>query len=228
MPGVNVDAVLFDMDGVLVDSEVVSGQVWVQTLTEHGLPLGETEFMAQAMGSSVPNLYAALEREYNWIRPQAFEAVLEQRLTQAFSVVQEVPGAALTLKALSAAGLPFAVGSNSTRHRLHLKLKSAGLAELLGQHVYDPLDVDGRGKPLPDLYRHAARQLGADIGRCLVVEDSLPGLQAGLSAGAASWGFVGGGHGADGPALLAAGAERVVASHAELRQLLGLNRRAQP
>ena len=216
------DAVLFDMDGVLVDSEIVSGRVWTQTLAEHGLSFTEAEFMAQAVGSSVPNLYAGLERDHGWKRPDTFEPALEARLTDAFSVVAEVPGAAQTLRALAAAGVPFAVGSNSTRDRLHLKLKAAGLAELVGIHAYDPSNVGGRGKPLPDLYVFAAQQLGAKVERCLVVEDSLPGLAAGLSAGAAAWGFTGGGHDANGEALKEAGAERVVASHAELREALGI------
>ena len=216
------DAVLFDMDGVLVDSEMVSGQVWTQTLAEHGLSFTEPEFMARAVGSSVPNLYAGLERDHGWVRPEAFEPALEARLTDAFSVVGEVPGAAQTLRALAAAGVPFAVGSNSTRDRLHLKLKAAGLADLIGAHAYDPLHVGGLGKPLPDLYLFAAQQLGAEIERCLVVEDSLPGLAAGLSAGAAAWGFTGGGHQADGRALKEAGAGRVVGSHTELRELLGI------
>ena len=222
VPRPNVEALLFDMDGVLVDSELISGRVWVQTLAEHGLKVRQAEFMARAVGSSVPNLYARLERDHGWIRPLEFEPALERRLSEAFLQAQEVPGAALTLKALQAAGIPFAVGSNSTRQRLHLKLRAAGLSELIGQHAYDPLHVGGRGKPLPDLYRYAADQLGVAIERCLVIEDSLPGLQAGLSAGATSWGFLGGGHGADGAALLSAGAGRNVASHAELRQVLGL------
>lgn len=216
------DAVLFDMDGVLVDSEVVSIGAWRQTLAEHGLTFSEREFMARAVGSSVPNLYAGLERDHGWTRPDSFEDTLETRLTGVFAVVEEVPGAALTLQALQAAGLPFAVASNSVRDRLHLKLGAAGLAELVGAHAYDPAHVGGRGKPKPDLYRYAAEQLGADIQRCLVVEDSLPGLSAGLAAGAAAWAFTGGSHGVDGERLVEAGAGRAVGSHAELRELLSL------
>ncbi len=216
------DAVLFDMDGVLVDSEVVSGRAWVQTLAEHGLPLGEAEFMARAVGSSVTNLYASFERDHGWGRTPAFEEALAGRLAEAFAVVEEVPGAAMTLRAFKAAGVPFAVASNSQRLKLQAKLKAAGLTPLIGAHAYDPAHVGGLSKPLPDLYLYAARQLGADITRCLVLEDSLPGLAAGLSAGATAWGFTGGGHQVDVDALLNAGAERVVASHAELRDVLGI------
>lgn len=216
------DAVLFDMDGVLVDSEVVSGQIWVQTLNEHGLTLDHADYMARAVGSTVPNLYAGLARDHGWAPAPEFEQHLAERLAEAFAAVQEVPGAARTLQALQAAGVPFAVASNSLREKLGPKLRAAGLAELVGTHAYDPAHVGGRGKPLPDLYRFAARQLGAPVERCLVVEDSLPGLAAGLSAGATGWGFTGGGHNADGGALREAGAGRVVSSHAELREKLGI------
>jgi len=216
------DAVLFDMDGVLVDSEVVAGQVWVQTLGEHGLKLDHADYMARAVGSTVPNLYAGLARDHGWAPAPEFEQHLADRLAEAFAAVQEVPGAAQTLQALKSAGVAFAVASNSLREKLGPKLRAAGLTELVGAHAYDPAHVGGRGKPLPDLYRFAAQQLGADIKRCLVVEDSLPGLAAGLSAGATAWGFTGGGHNADGGALREAGAGRVIGSHAELRDALGI------
>lgn len=216
------EAVLFDMDGVLVDSEVVSGKVWVQTLSEHGLILEHGEYMKRAVGSTLPHLYAGFERDHAWRRTPEFEDALTQRLADAFAVVTEVGGASLTLQALKAAGIPFAVASNSLREKLQLKLKATGLDALLGQHAYDPACVGGRGKPLPDLYCYAAEQLGVEVSRCVVIEDSLPGLAAGLSAGATSWGFAGGSHHVDAQALIDAGAERVITSHAELREVLGL------
>ncbi|UWX62705.1 HAD family hydrolase [Deinococcus rubellus] len=216
------DAVLFDMDGVLVDSEVVAGRVWLQTLGEHGLTLDHADYMTRAVGSTVPNLYAGLARDHGWTPAPEFEQQLAERLAEAFAAVQEVPGAAQTLQALKAVGVPFAVASNSLREKLRPKLKAAGLDKLIGAHAYDPAHVGGRGKPLPDLYLFAAQQLGAKVERCLVVEDSLPGLAAGLSAGATGWGFIGGGHNADGVALEEAGAERVIVSHAELREMLGI------
>ncbi|WP_293914405.1 HAD family phosphatase [Deinococcus sp.] len=222
LPSMTFEAILFDMDGVLVDSEVLTGEIWRSALHEHGLTLDAPSYMAMAVGLTVPGLYTALEREHGWQRPAPFEAHLNRRLGEAFASVQEVPGAALLLGALQTAHLPFAVASNSERERLHLKLGAAGLSGLVGEHAYDPTCVGLRGKPLPDLYLYAARQLGADIRQCLVVEDSLTGLAAGLSAGATVWAFTGGAHGVDGAALVAAGAERALASHAELRRLLNL------
>ncbi|MGI8747777.1 MAG: HAD family hydrolase, partial [Deinococcus sp.] len=125
--------------------------------------------------------------------------------------------------ALEAAGTPFAAASNSRRDRLDRKLRAAGLDGQVRLSL-DPGQVGGRGKPLPDLYLRAAEELGCDIRACLVIEDSATGVQAGVAAGARVWGLTAGGHAGPGLAaqLLDAGAERVLAHHAEVRAALGL------
>lgn len=216
-------AVLFDLDGVLVDSELLANRVWVTLLAEHGLNISHADFLARSVGLSLKNLYLELEKEFGWKRPEGFEAQSDAALNASFEKVPEVPGAAQTLAALTAAGLPFAVASNSRRDRLDLKLKAAGL-DRAAQYSFDPAQVGGRGKPLPDLYQFAAAQLGADISRCLVVEDSVTGVQAGVAAGATVWGLLAGEHVHDGlgELLQAAGAAKLVHSHAELVAALGL------
>ena len=218
------DAVLFDLDGVLVDSELLGNTVWVELLAEHGLRLDRATFMARAVGGTHRALFDWLHAEHGWTPPEGFLPELNARLAQAFTATPTIEGAADTLRALRAAGIPCAVASNSQRERLHLKLQAAGLSELVGEHAYHPADVGGRGKPLPDLYLHAAAALGVSPRRALVVEDSVTGLTAGLAAGATAWGLLAGGHihpdGAQ--ALREAGAVRVLASHAELREALGL------
>ena len=216
-------AVLFDLDGVLVDSELLANRVWVKLLAQHGLNISHADFLARSVGLSLKNLYLVLEGEFGWKRPEGFEALSDAALNASFEKVPEVPGAAQTLAALTAAGLPFAVASNSRRDRLDLKLKAAGL-DRAAQYSFDPAQVGGRGKPLPDLYQFAATQLGADIGRCLVVEDSVTGVQAGAAAGATVWGLLAGEHVHDGlgELLQAAGAAKLVHSHAELVAALGL------
>ncbi|WP_425147487.1 HAD family hydrolase [Deinococcus sp.] len=217
-------AVLFDLDGVLVDSEVLANRVWVAQLAEHGLHLSHAEFLARSVGRTYPVLYAELERDYGWQPPDGFDALNDAALALAFEGVPEIEGAGETLRALRAAGVPYAAASNSRRDRLDLKLRVAGLSELLGDHSYDPAQVGGRGKPLPDLYRHAAQALGADVRASLVIEDSLTGVAAGVAAGAAVWGLLAGGHVHDALAaeLTAAGASRIIGSHADLRAALGL------
>lgn len=217
-------AVLFDLDGVLVDSEALASAVWVELLAEHGLTLDRAVFMARAVGSTHAALFDWLQEEHGWRQPAGFLPALDARLAAAFHATPAIEGAVRTLRALSAAGLPFAVASNSLRSRLHLKLEAAGLAALVGEHAYDPAHVGGRGKPLPDLYAHAAAQLGVSPGRCLVIEDSTVGVTAGVAAGATVWGLLAGGHvHPDGAAALReAGATRVLRDHAELQAALGL------
>lgn len=218
-------AVLFDLDGVLVDSELLGNAVWLELLAEHGLTLDQETLMRRAVGSTHRALFDWLQAEYGWAQPEGFLPELDARLARAFTATPAIEGAAATLHALRAAGIPFAVASNSLRARLLLKLAAAGLAELVGEHVYDPAHVGGRGKPAPDLYAFAAAQLGVSPTRALVVEDSVTGLTAGVAAGATVWGLLAGGHAhPDGAQTLrAAGAERVLFSHAELRAALGLS-----
>lgn len=217
-------AVLFDLDGVLVDSEGLSARVLLELLPEAGLPFSRADFQARLAGVSYPVLYAGLSRDYGWTRPADFDARVDAGLAAALGAVPAIEGAAETLRALQAAGIPFAVASNSRRDRLDLKLRVSGLDGLVGPHAHDPAQVGGRGKPAPDLYLHAAQELGVDASRCLVVEDSVTGARAGLAAGATVWGLLAGGHAH--PALeselTAAGAARVLVSHAELRSALGL------
>lgn len=218
------DGVLFDLDGVLVDSEALAADVWVRTLAEHGLPLALNDFAHLAVGQTFPNVLVRLSDLHGWTPTDAFLPTLETRFNAAFDSLDAIEGARDTLDALRRAGVPFAVGSNSERGRLHMKLASAGLAELVGAHAYDPSWVGGRGKPEPDLYAFAAAQLGVDITRCVVVEDSVPGATAGVRAGATVIGLLATGHAHPDNAahLLAAGVSRVVTSHTQLQEALGL------
>ncbi|MCP2013250.1 HAD superfamily hydrolase (TIGR01509 family) [Deinococcus sp. HSC-46F16] len=217
-------AILFDLDGVLVDSEELANGVWVELLAEHGLTLDRARFMSRAVGSTHAALFDWLRAEYGWERPEGFLPDLDARLARAFHATPAIEGAADTLRVLRQSGLPFAVASNSLRARLHLKLEAAGLALLVGEHAYDPAHVGGRGKPLPDLYAHAANRLGVSPARCLVVEDNVTGVLAGVSAGATVWGLLAGGHvhPDSAAALREAGAVRVLNDHGELRAALGL------
>ncbi|UBV43914.1 HAD family phosphatase [Deinococcus taeanensis] len=219
------DAVLFDLDGVLVDSEALAEAVWMRTLAEHGLPLAVNEFSHLAVGQTFANVLLRLQDLHGWTASDAFLPILEERFNAAFDTLSAIDNARETLEGLKRAGIPFAVASNSERGRLHLKLRTAGLSTLVGEHAYDPSWVGGRGKPLPDLYVFAAQRLGVDIRRCVVVEDSAPGATAGIRAGAAVYGLLAAGHvHPDGEAQLRlVGAARVLWSHRELQGALGLN-----
>ncbi|MDL2345720.1 HAD family phosphatase, partial [Deinococcus sp. MIMF12] len=125
-------AALFDLDGVLVDSEELANRVWVELLAEHRLTLDRALFMRRAVGSTHAALFDWLRAEYGWERSQDFLPELDARLARALQATPAIEGAADTLRALRHSGLPFAVASNSLRARLHLKLEAAGLARLVG------------------------------------------------------------------------------------------------
>ncbi|THF88116.1 HAD family phosphatase [Deinococcus sp. KSM4-11] len=218
-------AVLFDLDGVLIDTETIIGALWAEIFAERDLHLSAAEITRLTSGQRFEGVLRQLDEERGWKAPEDFLPMLGERFNGAFSHVPVIDGAADTLRALKAAGIPFAVASNSEKNRLHLKLDGAGLTALVGPHAYDPSVVGGVGKPDPALYEYAATQLGVPVTRCLVVEDSAPGARAGVASGATVWGLLAGGHlshdGRD--ALAEVGVTRFLDSHAELREALGID-----
>ncbi|MEF2278147.1 HAD-IA family hydrolase [Deinococcus sp. YIM 134068] len=225
MSGLPFDAILFDFDGVLVDSEGLGSRAWVEALGEHGLTFTVEDFAAAVVGRTHSAVYDWLRTDHGWTPPKDFQTFLDGRFEAVFEELLPIEGAHATLAALRAAGIPFAVASNTEPGKLHPKLVKAGLADLIGGHAYDLGSVHGRGKPQPDIYVHAAAALGVPPVRCVVVEDSLTGATAGVAAGATVWGMLATGHAhpANTQALLDVGAARVLRSHAELQEALGLN-----
>ncbi|MVN85955.1 HAD-IA family hydrolase [Deinococcus sp. HMF7620] len=219
------DAVLFDLDGVLVDTEALIGTLWADIFAGQGLNLSAPDITRLTSGQRFEGVLKALEEGRGWKAPEDFLPLLNSRFDAAFDHVPPLEGAADTLQALEAAGVPFAVASNSERHRLQLKLRGAGLDEVLAGRAYDPAHVGGRGKPQPELYLYAAGQLGAHPSRCLVIEDSVPGAAAGLAAGMTVWGLLAGGHilPEDEARLRELGVARLLHSHQDLRAALGLS-----
>ncbi len=218
------DAVLFDLDGVLVDTEALIGELWADIFAGHDLHLSRQEITRLTSGQRFEGVLEQLETQRGWKAPEDFLPLLDRRFNTAFDHVPAIPGAHETLRALRGAGWPFAVASNSEKHRLKMKLDGAGLAALVGAHAYDPSLVGGKGKPNPELYLYAAAALKVPIERCLVVEDSLPGARAGVAAGATVWGLLAGTHilEDDEANLRAAGVAKILHSHEELRTALNL------
>ena len=209
-----VELVIFDCDGVLVDSESIANRVWVELLREHGLEFTPREFLKRSVGTTLIQLYEGLQVDYGWERPSVFDAELDARLAAAFQDVQAIEGVTDLLRALT---VPACVASNSRADRLHLKLRVAGLADVFAGRVFDASMVV-HGKPEPDLFLHAAGSLGVAPDRCLVIEDSLLGTMAGVRAGMTVWGFTGGAHALPDLAeeLRQVGAARVFSSMREL------------
>lgn len=224
MPTSDFEAVLFDLDGVLIDTETTISALWAEIFAGHDLHFSREEITRLTAGQRFTGVIGLLEEQRGWKAPEDFLPMLDERFNQAFAHVPLIEGARETLSALQGAGLPFAVASNSQRNRLFLKLEGAELLPYFQGRAFDPSLVGGIGKPAPDLYRYAAGQLGVPIERCLVVEDSAPGASAGVAAGATTWGLLAGGHIHEGDEgrLLDIGVGRILHSHAELREALGL------
>jgi HAD superfamily hydrolase (TIGR01509 family) len=204
------DLIIFDCDGVLVDSEILSCGCLSDALASQGIDLGVDEALELFVGRStaaVREHYQALGR----LLPDAFSTELKTRVRETFSTsLSPIEGVLATLESLR---LPICVASSSDLDRVCLSLALTGLAKYFGGRLYTSQMVK-RGKPAPDLFLHAAEAMNADPRRTLVIEDSVSGVRAGKAAGMTVWGFVGGSHYAsrDGRAILqAAGADRVFA-----------------
>ncbi len=216
-------AVIFDCDGVLVDSEVLALGVELAILREQGLTFERGDYINRFMGLSYDAFHRVMDEEalLRIGRPISGqireELALRLRQTMIASLT-EVSGATA---AVASVVLPKAVASSSTREGLERKLRQVGLWDHFAPHVYSA-DHVARAKPAPDLFLHAATALQIAPGDCLVIEDSVNGVLAAKAAGMHCWGFLGGGHAHDGlaPRLSGAGAERIAADWPAVNRLL--------
>lgn len=205
-------AIIFDCDGVLVNSEELVIDIERRFLADLGLVYDDVEFLTRFVGTSDRDFVAALQADHaergQGVFPDDFlqqvRAVSFHRFT---TDLRAVEGSEAYLAGLRQ---PKAVASSSTVRSLTRKLSLTGLADWFGGHVYSAEHVEN-GKPAPDLFLHAAGRLGVRPADCIVIEDSVMGVRAGVAAGMEVWGFTGGGHAdADlGERLAAAGAVAV-------------------
>jgi HAD superfamily hydrolase (TIGR01509 family) len=202
------DLIIFDCDGVLVDSEVLSCRCLSEVLAGYGINLNLDEALNLFLGRSstaVLDHYQALGRSI----PAQFYDELRIGVRAAFlSALCPIDGVRSVLEGLE---VPYCVASSSDLDRVSFSLSLTGLAPHFGTRLYTAQMVE-RGKPAPDLFLYAAERMQANSRRTLVVEDSVSGITAAKAAGMTAWGFVGGSHyqSRDGKAiLLGAGADRV-------------------
>ncbi len=211
--------VIFDCDGVLVDSEIIASRVLSRELTGLGLPLTPGDCIAEFTGVSMATAMARIETMMGRALPGDFETTLQQRDFEAFSAeVQPMRGVKAMLPRLT---IPHCIASSGAIAKMRLTLSASGLLSYFEPHLFSAQMVE-HGKPAPDLFLYAAGRMGAEPEACVVVEDSIAGVQAGLAAGMRVLGFAGGSH-ADAAyeAMLGrSGAERVFKEMADLPDLL--------
>ncbi len=180
---------IFDCDGVLVDSEPITCAVMAACLTEIGLSTTTEQCMADYVGSWWPDAVADIEAKLGHPLPDGFTEQYRARQNAALAEgVEPVAGVVEVLDQL--AGTPICVASNGTHTKMEITLASAGLAERFQGRIFSATEVE-RGKPAPDLFLHAATTLGAEPAACAVVEDSPLGIEAALAAGMAAFAYTG-------------------------------------
>lgn len=184
------DLVIFDNDGVLVDSELLSNTILAAYLTELGHPTSCAESIRDYMGAAVHRVHDLVLERTGKRLPDDFDDTLHARVFAAFErELTPVPGAPEVLGRLKAEGVPYCVASSGSHERIRVGHRKTGLdAWFLPENVFSAQDV-GRGKPAPDLFLHAAERMGVAPERCVVVEDSPLGVTAALAADMDVYGF---------------------------------------
>jgi HAD superfamily hydrolase (TIGR01509 family) len=214
----SLDLVIFDCDGVLVDSEVISCRAHAETLTRHGYEISAEQVLDRFLGVSDQEARQTIETEIGRKLPDDFEAQMKQAALRRYA--DELGTIPYVGEAIAAITLPKCVASSGTPEKIRHGLTCAGLFDLLAPNIFSATQVK-RGKPAPDLFLFAAGQMQASPARCLVIEDSVPGITGARAAGMAVVGFVGGSHCRPGyrDTLRAAGAQ---VTFDDMRQLPGL------
>jgi HAD superfamily hydrolase (TIGR01509 family) len=186
-----IDLVIFDCDGVLIDSEIISAQMLVDELASLGVRIDLAYVAKHFLGRSYPTVMATIRKEFGLDLPPAFEDQYRSRLMAAFEVgLTIMPHVRGVLDSLA---LPYCVATSSSPMRAQKSLQMVGLGHLTGDKLFTATMV-ANGKPAPDLFLLCAARHGADPARCLVIEDSLNGVRAALAAGMPVWRFIGGSH----------------------------------
>lgn len=210
------DLIVFDMDGVLVDSEPIVNRIWHKRLSAIGVPWTLEEQTRDTLGLSTATMRTMIRDRYGIEVPDAMIAAQRAELDAAYErQLKAIPHIEAAIKAVDK---PRCVASSSSPTRIELSLRLTGLKPYFDPHLFSASMVE-RGKPHPDLFLHAARTMGHDPRRAAVIEDSVPGVTAGVAAGMKVFAYAAADY-ADAEALARAGGE-VFTDMLELPRLLG-------
>lgn len=180
--------IIFDCDGVLVDSEPVTNRLMAEEMTAHGLPMTTEQAMDQFVGGTIRSVYEkavgrGAELPDDWVE-HFYERMIDTLRTE----ITIIPGIVDVLDALDRSGVPYCVGSNGPMLKMDATLKVTGLWDRLEGRIYSAHDV-GIAKPDPGLFLHAARDMGFGAEACTVIEDSASGARAAQAAGMRCYGY---------------------------------------
>ncbi|MBO3761942.1 HAD family hydrolase [Ciceribacter sp. L1K22] len=218
--------IIFDCDGVLVDSEPISLAVLVEALAEAGAPMDETRARELFLGRSLASMIATARDEYGLSIDDAFLSAMRLKLYDRFQEeLQAIEGIADTLGALTTAGIDWCVASSSQPERIELSLTVTGILPRFAPRIFSASMVD-HGKPAPDLFLFAARSMDRNPADCIVIEDSPAGIAAAKAAGMKVFAFLGGSHARDpafGDAIKALHADAVFDAMGDLLHLVSKN-----
>ncbi|MEU7717260.1 HAD family hydrolase [Streptomyces tibetensis] len=210
------DLVIFDNDGVLVDSEPISNRLLAAYLTELGHPTTYEDSLRDYMGAAMHRVHDLIGERTGQRLPENFDDVFHGRVFAAFEEeLKPVAGVEQVLQTLTADAVPYCVASSGSHERIRVGHRTTGLDRWFDERrIFSSQDV-GRGKPAPDLFLYAAERMGVAPERCVVVEDSPLGVRAAVAAGMDVYGFT-----AMTPADRLAGATQLFSDMGELADML--------
>lgn len=222
---IDFDALIFDFDGVLLESEFEANIQLAQILTDLGHHHTPAEAIRHYTGLSGDDFIAAIERRIGTQLPAEFHDRIKKESIRALrDGIEAVVGAVEFVRSLPPA-LPKAVASSSSTRWIRGHLDHLGIADIFGEQVYSGREHVARGKPAPDIYLYAAKQLGADIRRSVILEDSEVGATGAVASGATVIGLAAGRHCFDGHAdvLRGVGVDHIASSFEEVSRLLRID-----
>jgi HAD superfamily hydrolase (TIGR01509 family) len=216
---VNFDLIIFDCDGVLVDSEVISCRAHADTLTRYGYPITADQVLERFLGRSMRQANLEIEAELGRSLPENFPSEVYAEIFRLFAVSLEATP--YIVETLDTIAQPVCVASSGPPDKISASLNRVGLYDRFAPHIFSAVQVK-HGKPAPDLFLFAAEQMAMSPKQCLVIEDSAAGIAAARAAGMTVLGFHGGSHCRPGYAdtLRAAGAAATFDDMRELARLI--------
>ena len=215
-----VDLVIFDCDGVLVDSEVISCRAHAETLTRHGYTITSDQVLQRFLGRSMRQATLEIEAELGRSLPEDFHTQVYAEIFRSFA--KSLEATPHVNEVLAAITRPVCVASSGPPEKISASLNRVGLYDRFAPHIYSAVQVR-KGKPAPDLFLFAAEQMRTSPKRCLVIEDSVAGVTGARAAGMTVLGFHGGSHCPPGHAgmLRTAGATATFDDMRQLPDLMG-------